>query len=530
MSCITTTSTHTANTPGADNQTSSPSQDAVAQASGVGETAKDGVKRKSNKFKIWQKHPSKRDSQKDSSATTSPPKSTKKRTSFQSFKQKFRASKTPSSPADIQTGHHSTQSTSDSGTEAATGGVNTVGSCVGQSITTASAISSPLGGVRVLPPPVDGAAAPGTQPRITSARQFNSLPGRAQLASVPPPPTGNALLRSFIPVPSQAMDENIREELRQWCQEQRGSDQWRRDHVAYPHLHYPSSASRSAAAATASSAAAATSSSSSMMMASLAGSFRAQCSTSVPHYPGAGADRPASTGGGTLSTFGTWAAGAAATAAGSGSDDSISDGFIPLPTPHFTPFAGAVMTPRTEMTQVDYAHFLVPDLLEISRCGFYWGVMDRYEAERLLDNKPEGTFLLRDSAQEEFLFSVSFRRYGRSLHARIDQWHHRFSFDTHDSGVFSADSVTNLIEHYKDPSCCMFFEPMLTIPLNRNYPFSLQHLARATICKQSTYDGVNLLPLPKPLIEYLKYYHYKLMMNKRKVELPVQASTQQASH
>ena len=146
--------------------------------------------------------------------------------------------------------------------------------------------------------------------------------------------------------------------------------------------------------------------------------------------------------------------------------------------------------------------------------------MDRYEAERLLENKPEGTFLLRDSAQEEFLFSVSFRRYGRSLHARIDQWNHRFSFDTHDPGVFSASSVTGLIEHYKDPSACMFFEPMLTIPLNRNFPFSLQHLSRAAICKRSTYDGMNLLPLPKQLREYLKYYHYKLKIRVRRMEVP----------
>lgn len=52
--------------------------------------------------------------------------------------------------------------------------------------------------------------------------------------------------------------------------------------------------------------------------------------------------------------------------------------------------------------------------------------MDRYEAERLLEGRPEGTFLLRDSAQEEHLFSVSFRKYGRSLHARIEQWNHRY--------------------------------------------------------------------------------------------------------
>lgn len=92
--------------------------------------------------------------------------------------------------------------------------------------------------------------------------------------------------------------------------------------------------------------------------------------------------------------------------------------------------------------QVDYVHCLVPDLRSITACSFYWGKMDRYEAERLLEGKQEGTFLLRDSAQEEFLFSVSFRKYGRSLHARIEQWNHKFSFDSHDPGVYSSETVS----------------------------------------------------------------------------------------
>ncbi len=174
--------------------------------------------------------------------------------------------------------------------------------------------------------------------------------------------------------------------------------------------------------------------------------------------------------------------------------------------------------PRTVHTQVDYIHCLVPDLLTITNCSFYWGVMDRYEAEKLLENGSEGTFLLRDSAQEEFLFSVSFRRYGRSLHARIEQWNHKFSFDSHDPGVYASNTVCGLIEHYKDPSCCMFFEPMLTRPLHRSFPFSLQHLCRAVICGRSTYDGLNYLPLPKPVRQYLKYYHYKQKVRVRKFE------------
>lgn len=157
-----------------------------------------------------------------------------------------------------------------------------------------------------------------------------------------------------------------------------------------------------------------------------------------------------------------------------------------------------------------YCHFLVPDLEKITACCYYWGKMDRYEAEKLLDNKPEGTFLLRDSAQDEFLFSVSFRKYGRSLHARIEQWNQKFSFDSHDPSVYTASTVTGLVEHYKDPTSVMFFEPMLTSPLHRNYVFSLQQLCRAAIVSHTTYDGINELCLPATMKSYLKEYHYKL--------------------
>lgn len=173
---------------------------------------------------------------------------------------------------------------------------------------------------------------------------------------------------------------------------------------------------------------------------------------------------------------------------------------------------------RVVHTQVDYIHCLVPDLLQITSSSFYWGKMDRYEAERLLEGRPEGTFLLRDSAQEEYLFSVSFRKYDRSLHARIEQWNHKFSFDSHDPGVFASPTVCGLIEHYKDPSCCMFFEPVLTIPLHRNFPFPLQHLCRAVICSRTSYDGVSQLRLPKSLKSYLKEYHYKQRVRIRRFD------------
>lgn len=85
-------------------------------------------------------------------------------------------------------------------------------------------------------------------------------------------------------------------------------------------------------------------------------------------------------------------------------------------------------------------------------------------------------------------------------------------------GVFSSPTVCGLIEHYKDPSHCMFFEPMLTLPLHRKLPFSLQALARATIASMIRYEDINELHLPRQLIQYLKEYHYKQQVRVRRLD------------
>ncbi|CAJ1065230.1 suppressor of cytokine signaling 9 [Xyrichtys novacula] len=221
------------------------------------------------------------------------------------------------------------------------------------------------------------------------------------------------------------------------------------------------------------------------------------------------------------------AAASASASASAHTSDTIPDSLVD-PEATATSMPSAAILPQTDHqkcqdsyrihTQIDYIHCLVPDLLQITNLPCYWGVMDRYEAERLLEGKPEGTFLLRDSAQEDYLFSVSFRRYGRSLHARIEQWNHNFSFDVHDPSVFHAPTVTGLLEHYKDPNSCMFFEPLLSNPIHRTQPFTLQHICRAAISSCTTYDGINMLPIPNALKKHLKEYHYKQRVRVRRMD------------
>ncbi|KRY10781.1 Suppressor of cytokine signaling 5 [Trichinella patagoniensis] len=153
--------------------------------------------------------------------------------------------------------------------------------------------------------------------------------------------------------------------------------------------------------------------------------------------------------------------------------------------------------------------FLIPDLFTITQASYYWGAIDRYEAERLLENEPEGTFLLRDSVQSDYLFSVSFRRYQRTLHARIEQFNHRFSFDSSDDSVFKASTVTELIEHYKDEDNCLFYEPHLSLPLRRKSVFSLKQLSRAVVCNSIRFEDITTLDIPTVLKNYLSEYHYE---------------------
>lgn len=43
---------------------------------------------------------------------------------------------------------------------------------------------------------------------------------------------------------------------------------------------------------------------------------------------------------------------------------------------------------------VEFSHHLVPDLAKIHSAPYYWGRMDRYKAEELLEGKPEGSDLI----------------------------------------------------------------------------------------------------------------------------------------
>ncbi|XP_050542786.1 uncharacterized protein LOC126906301 [Daktulosphaira vitifoliae] len=152
--------------------------------------------------------------------------------------------------------------------------------------------------------------------------------------------------------------------------------------------------------------------------------------------------------------------------------------------------------------------------------GWYWGPISGEAAEKILSTEPDGSFIVRDSSDDHYIFSLTFKLNGFVRHVRIEHDHGNFSFGscTKFKSHTIIEFVENAIEHSRSGRYLFFLHrrpvlgPMrvqLLHPVSRFKQIqSLQHMCRFVLLKTVRRDLIYKLPLPRRLIDYLNTPHY----------------------
>ncbi|NWT56318.1 SOCS7 protein, partial [Erythrocercus mccallii] len=162
-------------------------------------------------------------------------------------------------------------------------------------------------------------------------------------------------------------------------------------------------------------------------------------------------------------------------------------------------------------------------LRELEKCGWYWGPMNWEDAEMKLKGKADGSFLVRDSSDPRYILSLSFRSQGITHHTRMEHYRGTFSLWCHPKFEDRCQSVVEFIKraimHSKNGKFLYFLRSRVPglppTPVQLLYPVSrfsnvksLQHLCRFRIRQLVRIDHIPELPLPKPLISYIRKFYY----------------------
>ncbi|XP_042217012.1 cytokine-inducible SH2-containing protein-like [Homarus americanus] len=182
--------------------------------------------------------------------------------------------------------------------------------------------------------------------------------------------------------------------------------------------------------------------------------------------------------------------------------------------PH--PTAAHPPPPATQPDSVCDSRVLTATKLALEESGWYYGAISWQQAAAMLQDTSVGTFLLRDSASPQCLYSLSVQTTNGPTSVRIHYSCGKFRLDctSHNQkkNMPEFDGVVPLVQHYVSVTSSQVwvdhegntFSPIdIRRPFRRTVP-SLQHFCRLAL--NTTSASVTDVPLPPALRSFLKSY------------------------
>nr|XP_022905823.1 metabotropic glutamate receptor-like protein P isoform X1 [Onthophagus taurus] len=172
--------------------------------------------------------------------------------------------------------------------------------------------------------------------------------------------------------------------------------------------------------------------------------------------------------------------------------------------------------PPEEEHAMDFA----TSIRKVKDYGWYWGPLSGEAAEKILSNEPDGSFIVRDSSDDHYIFSLTLKLNNSVRHVRIEHDQGNFSFGNYTKfkSQTIVEFIENAVEHSRSGRYLFFLNRRPTIgparvqllhPVSRFKQIqSLQHMCRFVINKHVRKDLIQQLPLPRRMIDYLSTPHY----------------------
>ncbi|CAH0545971.1 unnamed protein product [Brassicogethes aeneus] len=175
------------------------------------------------------------------------------------------------------------------------------------------------------------------------------------------------------------------------------------------------------------------------------------------------------------------------------------------------------LSPRVEPSQsrdhLESVRVPIDEIQSLASCYWYWGPLSRTEAEEKLHSMPDGAFLIRDSSSSSYLFSISFRSMGKTLHSRIEYSRGRYSLYDQEGFCNIKDLIDNAMKASSDSIYCYSksaglipnYPVRLTKPISRFTTVRpLKYLCRFVIKQCTNMNDIAKLPLPPLVMDYLQ--------------------------